>query len=202
MKKLTNNLGILISCSLILLFSACNNHSPEEHRNEVTRPDTTEAQSSQIPKNDFEKLRNQALTTTPEKLNLHLSSDQLTIYGIVMDWEMGGTTSSTVCFKTGDASIYISSGGGVIGGGKQAEVNAAAKLFLSNAQECLDKAKKTRSTPLPEKNQVIFYILTTQGIYTGNEFMKNIENNTSQWQPLFDDGNRVIASLRRSAIDK
>jgi hypothetical protein len=116
-----------------------------------------------------------------------------------MDWEMGGATASTVAYQTGDASLYLSSGGGVIGGGQHQNVNSASKQFVSLAQTFLDKTTKTETTPLPATDEVKFYLLTNQGIFVGKETMKNFENNSSAWLKLFEEGNNVLTELRKTS---
>ena len=95
----------------------------------------------------YEGLRKMAFTATPEQLGLSLSADKTVVYGVIMDWEMSGATATTVSYQTGDASLYLSSGGGVIGGGQHQSVNSAAKQFVSLAQTFLDKTTKTETTP-------------------------------------------------------
>ena len=116
-----------------------------------------------------------------------------------MDWEMGGATASTVTYQTGDASLYLSSGGGVIGGGQHKNVNSAVKSFVNLAQSYLDKTIKTELTPLPNTDEMKFYLLTNKGIFVGQEHMKNFENNSSPWLKLFEEGNRVLTELRKTS---
>lgn len=144
----------------------------------------------------FEGLRNRAFTVTPEQLELSMPTDKTVVYGVIMDWEIGGATATTVSFQTGDASLYLSSGGGVIGGGQHQNVNSAAKQFVNLAQTFLDKTAKTETTPLPSTDEVRFYLLTNKGVFVGHEQMKNFENNTSTWLKLFEEGNNVLTKLR------
>jgi hypothetical protein len=116
-----------------------------------------------------------------------------------MDWEIRGTIASTVAYQTGDASLYLSSGGGVIGGGQHQNVNSASKQFVSLAQTFLDKTTKTEATSLPVTDEVKFYLLTNKGIFAGQETMKNFENNTSAWLKLFEAGNNVLTELRKTS---
>ncbi|MFN8395266.1 MAG: hypothetical protein U0176_11510 [Bacteroidia bacterium] len=137
-----------------------------------------------------------ALGYKREELGLDPSTSHLKVYAIVMDWDMGNGTTTTVAYLTGDASIYLSSGGGVVGGGRHATVNHAAKQFLQLAQTYLEKAVKATGTPLPSKNEVRFYLLTNDGIFEGKEQMRNFENGSSAWLALFEEGNKVITELR------
>jgi regulator of RNase E activity RraB len=147
----------------------------------------------------FEGIRDMAFTATPEQLGLSLPSDKTVVYGVIMDWEMSGATATTVSYQTGDASLYLSSGGGVIGGGQHQNVNSAAKQFVSLAQTFLDKTTKTETTPLPSTDEVRFYLLTNKGVYIGQEQMKNFENNSSTWLKLFEEGNNVLTELRKTS---
>ena len=115
---------------------------------------------------------------------------------------MGGVTATTVSYQTGDASLYISTGGGVIGGGQHQNVNRAAKQFVSLAQTFLDKTTKTETTALPSTNEVKFFLLTNKGVFVGQEQMKNFENNSSAWLKLFEEGNKVLAQLRLTTENK
>lgn len=142
-------------------------------------------------------MRNIAFSLNPTQLGLSLSSVKTIVYGIIMDWEMEGVIATTVSFQTGDASLYLSSGGGVIGGGQHQNVNKSAKIFVNLAQEYLDKTTKTDKFPLPLRSEIKFYLLTNKGVYIGSEKMTNIENNSSTWLKLFEEGNYVITELRK-----
>ncbi|MCU0431938.1 MAG: hypothetical protein MUC87_00630 [Bacteroidia bacterium] len=157
----------------------------------MTTPNTR-----QTNENPFEKLRNMAFSATPEQLGLTLPADKIIVYGVIMDWDMGGFTATTVSYCTGDASLYLSSGGGVIGGGQHESVSTAAKQFVAFAQQFLHNTTQTNETPLPITDEVKFYLLTNNGFYAGQEIMDNFENNTSRWLPLFEEGNNVLSELR------
>ncbi len=113
-----------------------------------------------------------------------------------MDWEMGGATATTVSYSTGDASLYLSSGGGVIGGGQHPNVNTAAKEFVKLGASYLSKTTKIETPNLPNKNEVLFYLLTNKGIYSATEKIENLENNSSEFMLLFEEGNKVLTELR------
>lgn len=161
--------------------------------------DPSQNDKTETTKNSFEGLRNMAFSATPEQLGLSLPTDKTVVYGVVMDWEMGGATATTVSYETGDASLYLSSGGGVIGGGQHQNVNNAAKQFVILAQTFLDKTAKTETTPLPSADEIRFYLLTNKGIFVGKDQMKNFENNSSSWLKLFDEGNNVLTELRKTS---
>lgn len=152
--------------------------------------------------NPYVRLRNRAFSATPEQLGLSLKGGKTAVYGVVMDWDVGGGIATLVAFQTGDASMYFSGGGGLIGGGQHASVNKAAKIFVKKAQEYFEKTSKAEATPLPEKNCITFYLLTNKGKFAAQELLKNFDNSTSPWLELFEEGNNLINELRTTSEGK
>lgn len=190
-------IGIIMAGGLVFHLSSCGNKSKVNDEQSVIDQDTTKTTVHKTKENAFEGLRNMAFTTTPEMLGLSLPADKTIVYGVIMDWGMEGGTATSVSYQTGDASLYLSSGGGVIGGGQHQNVNNAAKQFVSLAQSFLDKTTKTEITTLPSTDEVKFYLLTNKGIFVGQEQMKNFENNSSPWLKLFEEGNNVLTELHK-----
>jgi hypothetical protein len=146
----------------------------------------------------MEGLRNMALTTTPEQLGLTLSSGSTTVFGVIMDIGMDKGAATITSYQTGDASLYLSTGGGILGGGKNESVSNVAKQFVSLAQKFIDKVTKSDSMELPLSGSVKFYLLTNMGVYVGEDFIKNFENHSSVWTEMFNEGNNVLTALRMS----
>lgn len=191
-------IGIIIAGVLVFYLTSFGNKSTATDKQTVDQ-DTAKPKIHQTKKNTYEDLRNMAFSATPEQLGLSLPKDNTVVYGIIMDWEMGGATATTVAYQTGDASLYLSSGGGVIGGGQHQNVNNAAKQFVSLAQTFLEKTIKTETTTLPSTGEVKFYLLTNKGFFVGKETIKNFENNSSSWLKLFEEGNNVLTELRKTS---
>ncbi|MGH7451819.1 MAG: hypothetical protein ACRENG_10765 [bacterium] len=149
-----------------------------------------------VDENPYEGLRQRAFTVTPQQLGLQISKDHTEIYGIVMDWDTGQVVATVVAFKTGDASVYLSSGQAFIGGFAHEAVKKAAFDFVEKAQPYLTKAQKTTINSLPDKECVKFFLLTNNGIYSHQETVKSIENSKTDWTALFSRGNQVITEYR------
>jgi len=180
----------LVATLVIFLLSCQSEPTPEKiAKTEVIKPK----------ENAYEGLRNIALHVTPEQLDLKLSTEGTEVYGVIMDWEMNGAVATTAAYSTGDASMYTSTGGGVIGGGQHPNVNTAAKQLIVLAQSFVEKAEKTETTPLPQTNTVKFYFLTNKGFYSGEEVMTNFENSSSKWLKLFEEANNVLTELRKTS---
>jgi len=153
-------------------------------------------EGSQESENPFNGLRQMALDVTPEQLGIEKTNDKIKVFGIVMDWNLGEGIATVSAFETGDASMYLSSGGGVIGGGQHENVRKTVLEYIEIGKGYIQKTKKTKETPLPKKDMVNFYFLTSHGKYFGEESIANIENEKSEWIKLFEEANNVLTELR------
>ena len=131
-----------------------------------------------------------------EQIGVKFTPNHTKIYGVVMEWDIGEGIATLVAFLSGDANLYLSSGGGIIGGSGLDNVKQAAAAFIKKAEEYLNKTNKTDSTPLPGKDGVRFYFLTNKGKFAGKEEVKNSDNNSSPWMDLFEEENKLITEIR------
>lgn len=145
--------------------------------------------------NPYEGLRNLAFDATIDDLGLTKLKDN-DVYGIIMDWQMGNTIVTLVTYKTGDASIYLSSGGAIIGGGQHKKVRESVNQFIFVGNKLKTQASLSDSREGPNVDCVRFFFLTSQGNYSAEEKMKNLENGRSKWLDLFKVANIVIGELR------
>jgi hypothetical protein len=151
--------------------------------------------------NPYQGLRNMALEKSAEELGLkNIKADE--VYGVIMDMDIGSGIVTLVTYKTGDASMYYSTGGGVIGGGKHENVSNASKEFVGLAANFIPDAQKTNSNNLPNKDCVRFYFLTPNGKYYKQKRMADLEDKTSPWFHLFNQAHRVITQLRLTVEKK
>ncbi|MEA5005597.1 MAG: hypothetical protein VB022_04200 [Rikenellaceae bacterium] len=186
--------GLILIGGLIYFLASCKGQSTKTN-DKQTDSDTGQVKTHDLKENPYDGLRQMAFGVTTEQLGLKdLKADD--IYGVIMDWDLGEGIMTLITYKTGDASMYLSTGGGVFGGGQHENVNKASKQFVKLADKYLDKTVKTDLTPIPDKNCVRFYFLTIKGKYYAQEQMINFENRTSQWMDYFDEANKVITELR------
>lgn len=190
-------IGILVLLIFVLCVMGCKANKTET-KNEQERNNMTKSQQSENP---YTGLRNQALTVTSEQLGLDLKNDN-DIYGLAMDWTMDDAIVTVVAFKTGDASVYLSSGGGFIGGHSHDSVVTAARRFIETAPHFIKKARHTASTVPPAKGKTGFYILTKSGRYYIEDNTERIENNQSELTALFAAANDVITAYRQISDKK
>ncbi|GET34596.1 hypothetical protein PbJCM13498_34590 [Prolixibacter bellariivorans] len=147
--------------------------------------------------NRYHELRKMAIRVTPELVEAKNTGRGTYVYGIVMDWDAGDGMLTVASYQSGDASLYLSSGGGIISGGQHRKVRRAVLPFVRHGQLYFRRGKKTETTLLPDKDCVGFYFLTNKGTYYAQEELKNIEYGDSQWRKLFDEGNKVLTRLRQ-----
>jgi len=78
---------------------------------------------------------------------------------VLMDWHVGSGWASVLAAVDGTASIYLSSGGGYLGGGqKHASIRDAARLAIELATRLLSSFNVCDSTRLPDPGTVHFYV--------------------------------------------
>ena len=158
--------------------------------------DTGKPRETKLKENPYMDMRNLAISAKPDQLKLNLDNNTTTVYGVVMDYDMGAAVVTVSAFQTGDASLYLSTGQIFIGGYSHENIKQAGLAFVKEAQNYLPKSKLSESTPLPDKDCIRFYLLTNKGIFFYQETVTNIKNEGSDWTKLFYLANNVITQYR------
>lgn len=158
--------------------------------------DTLKPKETRLDKNPYTDLRNQALNVTTAQLGLDIDSNLITVYGTITDLDIGPAIVTIVAFKTGDASVYLSSGQMFIGGVTKEKIRAAALKLVDEAQQYLSKVKLSDSKDLPNKQNVKFTFLTNKGKYVHEESLENVESEKSEWSKLFYLANDIVTEYR------
>jgi len=133
-------------------------------------------------------LRNLMLTGSRAKFSLDPTSSPTEPWGVLMDWQVSNGAATVVAMSDGSASIYLSSGGGFLGGKGQEPIRDAAKKAVASAAEAQPRLSKTETFPLPEPGEVRFYTLTDDGVYTAAAAEADLRKGTS---PLASLGNAM-----------
>lgn len=110
-------------------------------------------------------LRNLILTGSRAKFSLPSTSRPTEPWGLVMDWGIQSGTVTVVAMSDGGASIYLSSGGGSLGGIGQETIRNAAKKAVNLASTVQPQMEETKTFPLPATGDVEFYALTDAGVF-------------------------------------
>jgi len=102
---------------------------------------------------------------------------------------------------TGDASLYISSGGGIIGGIGHENVRRAAIAFVRESAGYLNQMASTSDFPYPPPAHVRFYVRTREAVYVTERREQDLGEKRDALWPLFYAGQNVLTELRTVAPD-
>ena len=123
-------------------------------------------------------------------------------YGIVMDMDFGTATVTLVSFASGDASIYFSTGGGIVGAGQSSDAVAqASRQFVASAQPFVAAMQRTGEHPLPGPGEVRFSVITQSGIYAATSTRQALEDGDVELAVLYRAGQEAITQIRL-AVDQ
>jgi len=142
-------------------------------------------------------LRNLMLQGSRVKFGIGPGSKPTQPYGVLMDWGVPTGSATVVAIADGTASVYLSSGGGFIGGGQSHEsIRAAAKRTVEIADEVQPLMQPTTAYPLPQRGQVTFYILTDVGVFTASASDDDLRSHRSPFYKLGDSAQTIITEYR------
>jgi hypothetical protein len=144
----------------------------------------------------YEQLRTMALHTRAGDLGIQAGRTEPVVFGIVMDMDIDGETATLVAFETGDASLYLSTGGGMIGGGAHRTVAEAARRFVAAARAVLSSTSRTEAFPTPGRGETSFYLLTTAGTFAATRTEERVAGGGDTFSALFAQGQEVLTQLR------
>lgn len=113
-----------------------------------------------------------------------------------MDWGVTSGTATVVAVSDGSASIYLSSGGGYLGGFSHESIREAARNMVKVAAEVQSQTTATTIYPLPGRGEVIFYLLTDAGIFTASGSEEELKAHRHFLSKLGDAGQEVITQYR------
>jgi hypothetical protein len=146
----------------------------------------------------MKSLRDKLLTSSPEQMGLKGKDAEAKVWGVLMEMAFPSGVATLVSVDDGTASLYTSTGGGVLGGYSARE---QAKQFVAEAEKHLAGMKPTKSFPYPEVGRVKFYVLTREGVYSAEADEEELVSGRHALSPLFFAGNEVLTGLH-TATDK
>lgn len=143
------------------------------------------------------ELRTKALTEAPALLLRNPAFRDVPALGVLMEVGYAKSVVTLVSLIDGSASIYFSSGGGVIGGQGHETVRMAARRFTQFAGVYLPEMSGCSDFPMPAIGQTIFYVLTPNGVFTQAASEQELGGGSHSFSPLFYAGQCVITQLRK-----
>jgi hypothetical protein len=141
-------------------------------------------------------LRDMALRVAPSELDLAPTEERPNVFGILMDLGYGDAVATLSVFADGSASLYISTGGGVIGAGEHQTVRAASEQLLAIVEAHHADFERAKEVALPRGGRVHFHIRTFGGTLTAEADEQELGIGRHKLSPVFHAGHAVITQMR------
>lgn len=156
--------------------------------------------SKKSPDNDsktaiFHTLRQKLLSLDPEEIDIHPGRDYPEVWGVLMDTTYPDGIASLAALADGTTSLYLSTGGGMIGSGSQPLVSKAAKHMVQVAGLHLEQSQLTMDYPLPPQDHVRFYLLTFKGVRSAGVSLLELQMGGHPLSELFKAGHELITQI-------
>ena len=144
----------------------------------------------------YRALRRHALSMGRTEAGIAEPPSEAPVWGILMETGYPGATATLLALGDGTTSLYLSTGGGVIGGHAHEDVRQANAEFLEMANRHYGHLEPTRSFAVPAEGHTIFYALTDSGVFAGTGLEDDLGFDRHPLSPLFHAGHQVITRLR------
>ena len=154
------------------------------------------SESQKKPAEIFLDLRNQMLKQNPAEIGINEFFGKNNVWAVLMETGYPEGTASLVAVSDGNASLYLSHGGGTIGAGQHDAVKQISKNLVMQADGYIQFCQETKDFPLPRVGQTIFYILTKDKFYMSASLEENFGEDRHQLSPLFYIAQDLIAQIR------
>ena len=145
------------------------------------------------------RLRRQILELTPEAAGFSPAAEGRTVYRAIMDWPVAGAVATVVALEDGTASIYLSSGGGVIGGDAHPAVAQAARTFILSLENYLPAMVDDPDGALPPAGMTDLRALTTNGLRSVRAPTAELGEFRHPLANAFHAGQNLLGALRQLA---
>ena len=158
------------------------------------------------PQNDvYNDLRNRALNVTLAELGLQ-ADPNAPVHAVIMETGDSDSVATFACFRDGTVSLYLSTGGGVIGGGQHESVRSACFEMLSitneYAADYIAACERVSAFPLPGNGEVFFYLVTAIGVYQARCQEDALVEQRDPFSALFNNCHAVMTEVREIEQDR
>ena len=135
-------------------------------------------------------LRNIWLDTKRER------GDSSIPYALLMEFHMPRGVITLAASQLGDASLLFNQGGGILGSGTVDFAAAQSKKLVNLSKEYITYGEKVSEFPHPQKDEIIFYIVTKEGVYKAQDKAADITSDKSNLSGLHAESNNLITAIR------
>jgi hypothetical protein len=146
----------------------------------------------------YQGLRSMALGVDPATIAVTEGAPWGGAAMAAMEFGLASAVATIVAVADGTVSMYVSTGGGVIGAGGHAVVRAAADRFRTIAADSRGLLERTEEFALPETGHVRFHVRTGDGAYSGGAEEAALRAGRHPLSPLHDAGQDLLTEIRLS----
>lgn len=161
-------------------------------------PVRAEETSAKDPAAMSRELRSMVLALSAADLGLTRANYPHEVWGVLMETGMQDWHYTVVALADGSTSLYISTGGGIIGAGGWPAVKAASKRFLTQGNHALDSSTPATSLEPPPLDTTRFFFLTFDGLRVGTAPEAALNKKNHPLAALFWAGQDVITAIRKA----
>jgi hypothetical protein len=159
-------------------------------------PTAGQEPATAVPADTYLALREVAFSTRSEDVEVQARPGVERAYGVIVEFWEGGEIVTVVAFASGDASLYFSKGGGMIGGRREPLVASAAGSLVAEAQVQLADAPLVKAYPTPDPGSVTVYVLTTAGLRGAQASQRDIAAADHRLNPLYEGAQKIVSEFR------
>jgi hypothetical protein len=147
----------------------------------------------------YRDLRRLVLQLDPSEAGLRPTPSLPRVYGVMMETGYPEGCVTLVALADGSASLYLSAGTSMIGGGENESVAQRAKLLVQAAEEDLDLMPRASTAALPAVGSVVLRALTYDGYRELEAPEDDLGYERHELSALFHAGHDVITAMRQQA---
>ena len=124
-------------------------------------------------------------------------------YGVLMDFTVRNGSATVVAILDGTGSLYLSSGGGFIGGGQSHEsIRSGAKKTVEIANQAQPLMQPATNYRLPQPGEVTFYVLTKTGVFTASAPERDLQSQSNPLSSLYQSAQTIVTAYRLISTKK
>ena len=143
--------------------------------------------------NPYMELRERAFGVTRDMLSASAPGKP---WGVIMETGFPEGSFTVVALADGNASVYFSSGGGMIGGQAHDDIRDAAMACVRMSAVLESELAPASDHRLPAADETIFYVLTDAGVLTAHAPEDDFGEKRHPLWPMFHAAHGVIAGYR------
>jgi hypothetical protein len=147
----------------------------------------------------FVELRTLWLSSDPSKLGLHPTPVLPHVWGAALELRVGRVGEAVVFLAAvaeGSVSMYLSTGGGIIGGGQHAAIRAAGQRFLEAVESSLSQFEPHESFAPVRPERASFIAQTYQGKLGADVLEADAQLGTNPLSGCYGAAQDLITQLR------